>query len=51
MTKQINRLIASAMQELGATVFTITSDMKAAREESQRLAMINGGRILTMFTS
>ena len=46
MTNEINRLIQAAVKTLGATVLAITSDMQAARDYYDRLAMINDGHII-----
>ena len=46
MTNEINRLVQAAVAKLGATVFAITSDMKAARRYYDRLAMLHDGKII-----
>jgi len=46
MTNEISRLIQAAVAKLGATVLAITSDMKAARRYSDRLAMLHNGQIV-----
>ena len=46
MTNEINRLVQAAVATLGATVFAITSDMKAARRYYDNLAMLHDGRII-----
>ena len=46
MTNEINRLVQAAVETLGATVLAITSDMQAAREHYNRLAMLHDGQII-----
>ena len=46
MTNVINELILEVGDKLGATVVSITSDMSSLRTISNRVAMINGGRII-----
>ena len=42
----INDLIVARVKELGATAISITHDMASARKIGDRIAMINGGRII-----
>ena len=46
MSNRINELILQVMAELGATVISITSDMRSARQISNRMAMLHDGRII-----
>ena len=46
MTNIINELILKIVEELGATVVSITSDMSSLKVISNRVAMIHEGRIL-----
>ncbi|MDF2095689.1 ABC transporter ATP-binding protein [Aquibaculum arenosum] len=46
MTRHTNRLIRAAVEESGATVFAITTDMRAALEFYDRLMMLHDGRII-----
>ncbi|MEM7172991.1 MAG: ATP-binding cassette domain-containing protein [Pseudomonadota bacterium] len=46
MTNEINRLVQAAVDTLGATVLAITSDMTAARDFYDRLAMLHDGHII-----
>lgn len=46
MTRHTNRLIREAVRESGATVFAITTDMRAALEFYDRLMMLHEGRII-----
>ena len=46
MSNRINELILQAMEELGATVISITSDMTSARQISNKMAMLHDGRII-----
>ena len=46
MSNRINELILQAMEELGATVISITSDMRSARQISNRMAMLHDGGII-----
>lgn len=45
-TSAINRLIDRSQKELGATVFTITSNMESARTEYDHLFMLNEGKLV-----
>ncbi len=44
-TKTINRVIDENLAQLGATVFAVTSDMEAARNEYDHLFMLHEGEI------
>ena len=46
MTNVINRLILEIVDDLGATVVSITSDMSSLKVISSRVAMINEGKII-----
>ncbi|NQV98293.1 MAG: ATP-binding cassette domain-containing protein [Rhodospirillales bacterium] len=46
MTNVINQLILKVVDDLGATVVSITSDMSSLKIISNRVAMIHGGRII-----
>ena len=46
MSNVINKLIVKLVEDLGATALSITSDMKGAREISDRIAMLHEGRII-----
>lgn len=46
MTNVINQLILNVVDELGATVISITSDMSSLKVISNRVAMINEGKII-----
>jgi len=46
MSNVINKLIVKLVEGLGATALSITSDMKGAREISDRIAMLHEGRII-----
>ena len=45
-TNTINKLITRSMQEIGATVLSITSDMDAARKDYDYLFMLHEGAIM-----
>ena len=45
-TNTINRLISRSMDEIGATVLSITSDMASARNEYDYLFMLNEGELV-----
>ena len=46
MTNVIGELILKGVQELGATTFSITSDMKGAKQVADNIAMIYDGKII-----
>lgn len=46
MTNVVNDLILDGVQQLGATVLSITSNMSGARKVADRIAMIHDGRII-----
>ena len=46
MSNRINELIVRIVDQLGATVVSITSDMRSARQISNRMAMLHDGRII-----
>jgi len=46
MADIINDLIVSTVKDVGATALSITHDMTSARKFSDRIAMLDGGRII-----
>lgn len=46
MADVINELVVSTVKDVGATTLSITHDMASARKISDRIAMLNGGKII-----